>query len=106
MASRRAGGSLCRLAPPAEVTTPCSRQTSRRTAANVSEKVGCGLRHHVQVAVAWRISGVSWAASSVVSENRPSRRGVVRAAEWSATKRPSPRTSWVHEQEFSMGRTR
>lgn len=26
--------------------------------------------------------------------------------EWSATKQPSPRTSWVHQQEFSAGRVR
>jgi hypothetical protein len=59
----------------AEVTKPCSRQTSRRTAARVSEKVGRCLRYQALMAVARRAWGVSCFPSRVTSEGRPSRQG-------------------------------
>ena len=67
------------LAVRAEVTKPCLRQSWRRTAASVSEKVGRRLRYQALAAVARRVCGVSCLPSRVTKENKPSKQGVVRA---------------------------
>jgi hypothetical protein len=79
MALRTAGRSFRTSDAPRDVSKPCSRQTSRRTAASVSLKVGCFLRCQAAVATARRAGALSRVARSVTSENRPSKQGVVRA---------------------------
>ncbi len=79
MALRSAGRSFRMSEARREVSKPCSRQNSRRTAARVSLKVGCLLRYQAAVATARRARGLRRAASRVTRENRPSKHGVVRA---------------------------
>ena len=62
-----------------EIEKPCAFQISRRTAANVSAKVGCCLPYQAAVQTAQRVRGASWAANNAIRENRPNKTGVVRA---------------------------
>src|SRR3712207_1050905 len=62
MPSRRAGRSFVGLEACRDVRKPCSRQTWRRTAARVSEKVGRGLRYQAAAEtrrLAWRLVGTT-----------------------------------------------
>src|ERR687894_2028044 len=79
MPSRSAGRSFAASAECRDVIKPCSAQIWRRTAARVSEKVGCSLRYQAVAETrrrAWRSSRV---ASRATIENSANRQGVVRA---------------------------
>ncbi len=76
MPSRSAGRSFVGSGECGEVSKPCSDQTCRRTAARVSEKVGCFLRYQAAVDTRRRARWSRRAASRVTTENSPSRQGV------------------------------
>ena len=82
-----------------DMTNPYSRQSSRHTAARVSEKVGSCLRCQVLLVAVGRTWGMNCLPSNITSENRQSRHGVVRAMalsdrrRWVSTPRWS-RASW------------
>src|SRR5215213_5402621 len=83
MPSRSAGRSFVGSTRCREVSKPCSAQIWRRTAARVSEKVGRLLRYQAASETRRRAWWPRRVASSMTTENSPSRQGVVRAMDWS-----------------------
>jgi hypothetical protein len=63
----------------AEFTTYRARQRGRRTNAKQSAKVGSAWRYHAVTGPGICLPGLSFRASTVTSEHRATRTGVVRA---------------------------
>lgn len=76
--SMRSGDTFCAVPVGGEVGENCAAQSSRRTSARASLKVGSDLRYHRTRSTTGPRSAASWLAHSVTKENRANSAGVVR----------------------------